>query len=162
MRADQFFVYRHAMPPRLRCLLYRALHFQSDSRHARGQARRHALRTVVRGQPLSYFWPPGTARMLRRTAAVRGHVRQRPGRCHALAGRAGAVDCAASGAQTHVTKRPYLTAMMRCSSKASLPCRTACHATSAEWICAATACTTHGHGPAAQSPVVAARQRRRR
>ncbi|CAH1746953.1 protein of unknown function [Thauera humireducens] len=34
------------LPPRLRRLLHRALHFLADSRHGRRQARRHALHSA--------------------------------------------------------------------------------------------------------------------
>lgn len=57
--------------------------------HAEWQARGHALRPAGRRQPLPHFWPARTAGVLRRPAAVRGHVRRQRRTCDRVAGRIG-------------------------------------------------------------------------
>ena len=66
----------HAMPCRLWCVLHRHFDLVADSRHARRQAGRRALRPAVRRQPLPDLWPARETGCLHRTAPERGDVRQ--------------------------------------------------------------------------------------
>ncbi len=58
------------MPPRLRCLLYRAIHRLPDSRYAGRQASRAKMRSARRKQSLQ------TIRSTRKTRCLRGFCRQ--------------------------------------------------------------------------------------
>lgn len=64
------------LPPWLRRLLYRAVDHITDSRHARRQASRHALRATGAGLELRHFRPAGAAALLFRLASERGDVRR--------------------------------------------------------------------------------------
>jgi hypothetical protein len=67
---------RSRVSPRLRRVLYCAIHLQSDSRHAGWQAGRGALRAVGRRSALRDFRETRTARLLFRPAAANRDVRR--------------------------------------------------------------------------------------
>jgi hypothetical protein len=63
------------MPQWLRRMLHRALDIERHSGYARRKTRRRALRPTDGRQPLRHFRVAGTSGVLRRAAAIAGHVR---------------------------------------------------------------------------------------
>ena len=83
---------RSDLPSRLRRLLYRAVDFVGDSRHAARQTGRCALRAAGRAQSLPHFRPAGAACSLRQPDAGTGNVRRIARRSDDLSGNTGTND----------------------------------------------------------------------
>jgi hypothetical protein len=88
------------VPPRLRCMLHRAVDFEPDSGYAAWQACGRALCAAWRRLALRNLWPARTAGLLFRPAAAARHVRRIARRCAGVARAPRSADATLSNSVT--------------------------------------------------------------